>query len=383
MKVFVTGCFDLIHSGHIAFLEEAAGYGDLYVGIGSDKTIVNLKGRYPIYGQAERKYILNSIKYVKECNINSGYGLMDFEDDIKKINPDIFIVNEDGNSKLKEEFCKSHNIEYKILKRTPHNGLPPISTTSTINKNICEIPYRIDLAGGWLDQPGLHFTYPGKVIVASLEPIMEFNERSGMATSTRNAAIKYYGNKLPNNDCMTNAEALFKLENEPGLGYVSGTQDALGICFPGLTRHHYDMHSQWWPVMYDINTLEDTLEWVENHIQLIPLWPRENNINIYDRQDITKKKVKALSEASDLCWEAIMNKDVDLLAKSLTDTFNAQVNIFPNTTNSKINKAIQSYKNILGYKLTGAGAGGYIIAVVEEPQDEYISIKIRRGELPY
>ena len=42
-KVFVSGCYDMLHSGHVAFFEEAATYGDLYVGIGSDKTIQELK----------------------------------------------------------------------------------------------------------------------------------------------------------------------------------------------------------------------------------------------------------------------------------------------------------------------------------------------------
>ena len=38
-KVFVSGCYDLLHSGHVAFFAEAAKLGDLYVGIGSDRTI--------------------------------------------------------------------------------------------------------------------------------------------------------------------------------------------------------------------------------------------------------------------------------------------------------------------------------------------------------
>lgn len=57
-KVFVSGCFDLLHSGHVAFLQEAASYGDLYVGIGSDLTIHELKDRCTINSQAERQYLL-------------------------------------------------------------------------------------------------------------------------------------------------------------------------------------------------------------------------------------------------------------------------------------------------------------------------------------
>ena len=60
-KVFVSGCFDMLHSGHIAFLQEAAGYGDLYIGLGSDQTIRDLKGRETINSEDERVYILNAL----------------------------------------------------------------------------------------------------------------------------------------------------------------------------------------------------------------------------------------------------------------------------------------------------------------------------------
>ena len=78
-KVFVSGCYDMLHSGHVAFFEEAATYGDLYVGIGSDKTIQELKARKTINTEDERLYMVKSLKAVKEAWINSGSGLLDFE----------------------------------------------------------------------------------------------------------------------------------------------------------------------------------------------------------------------------------------------------------------------------------------------------------------
>ena len=53
-KVFVTGFFDLLNSGHVSFLKEAARYGDLYVGVGSDSTFRELKGRQPVCSDQER-----------------------------------------------------------------------------------------------------------------------------------------------------------------------------------------------------------------------------------------------------------------------------------------------------------------------------------------
>lgn len=77
-RVFVTGCFDMLHSGHVAFLKEAAEYGDVYVGIGSDETVGRLKGRYPINNQDERKFMLEALRCITRCTINKGSGIMDF-----------------------------------------------------------------------------------------------------------------------------------------------------------------------------------------------------------------------------------------------------------------------------------------------------------------
>ena len=86
-KVFVSGCFDLLHSGHIAFLKSAAEKGDLYVALGSDKTIFELKNKKPIYNEGEREYILNELSCVKKAFVSKGSGILDFEkENLEKIN---------------------------------------------------------------------------------------------------------------------------------------------------------------------------------------------------------------------------------------------------------------------------------------------------------
>lgn len=50
-KVFVSGCYDLLHSGHVEFFRQAAEYGDLYVGIGSDETILHYKNHKTLYNE--------------------------------------------------------------------------------------------------------------------------------------------------------------------------------------------------------------------------------------------------------------------------------------------------------------------------------------------
>ena len=104
-KVFVSGCYDMLHSGHVAFLEEAARLGDLYVGLGSDETIWGLKGRKTINNNAERLYMVKALRCVKDAWINSGNGIMDLEKEVIELKPDYFFVNTDGYTPAKKQFC--------------------------------------------------------------------------------------------------------------------------------------------------------------------------------------------------------------------------------------------------------------------------------------
>ena len=128
-KVFVSGCYDLLHSGHVAFFKSAAAYGYLYVGIGSDKTVSELKNRAPVNDEAERLYMVKAIRYVTDAWINSGGGMLDFVSELKSLKPDIFVVNSDGHRQDKEDLCRDLGIEYIVLNRAPDDLLQPRSTT--------------------------------------------------------------------------------------------------------------------------------------------------------------------------------------------------------------------------------------------------------------
>jgi len=124
-RVIVTGCFDWLHSGHIRFFEEGAARGDLYVDVGSDENIRLLKGKnHPLFPQAERLYLVGSVRHVSQAFIGSGYGWMDAAPEIGRIKPAIYLVNEDGDRPEKRAFCEERNIRYVVLQRLPKEGLP-------------------------------------------------------------------------------------------------------------------------------------------------------------------------------------------------------------------------------------------------------------------
>jgi cytidyltransferase-like protein len=374
-KVFVSGCFDLLHSGHIAFLKEASRFGKVYVSIGSDSTIYDLKGRYPVNSQEERRYMLEAVKYVHECRIGQGEGIMDFEQDFLQIKPDIFVVNEDGDSFRKKDLCKAHQTEYKVLKRIPEKDLPARSTTALRKET--EFPYRIDLSGGWLDQPYVSKYGSGPVVVFSIEPTIEFNLRSGMATSSRNKALEVWGGKVPNGDAVKNAQILFALENFPGKEEISGSQDHLGLLLPGINYLYYS--GEYWPSRIDSMHEEEVLHFLEDAIYMVPLSPRSSGYSVLENTQISEEAVKDLASASESVWESLKEKSIQKLGAAVRQSFEAQIRMFPNMIEPEISKVINNYRDTaLGYKLSGAGGGGYLILISDQEVPGAIRVKIRR-----
>lgn len=378
-KVFVSGCYDMLHSGHVAFFKSAAQYGDLYVGIGSDRTIEAYKNRKTVYSESERLYMVKAIRYVKDAYINPGSGIMDFVDTVELVRPDIFVVNTDGGSDEKRCFCQERGIEYIELERIPEAGLDARSTTSLRKGTRSQLPYRIDLAGTWIDQPYVSVYHPGWAITISIEPTEEFMERGGMSTSTRNAARKIWPYELPEYNEEMLARLLFCFENDPeSKGHVSGAQDAIGICMPGLTRHYYD--GRYWPSKIESCNDETVLSWLERHLCLVPMFPRRPGTSVVEGKDIRPEKVKALADAAEQCWGALLRCDLEAAAKAYRDSFKAQVALFPAMMQPGVQEYIDACraKGALAWKMCGAGGGGYLALLVKELPEGAIPVKIRR-----
>lgn len=387
-KVFVSGCYDLLHSGHVEFFRQASEYGDLYVGIGSDRTILNYKNHKTLYSEQERLFMVKAIRYVKDAFINEGDGILDFVPTLDIVKPDILLVNRDGDTESKRQLCKERGMEYVVLERIPHEGLAGRSSTD-LKAQTCQLPTRLDLAGTWIDQPYVSCYAPGWAITISLQPTFEIRERCGLSTSTRNQMKRIWPIRLPDMDPEMLARLVFCFENHPERedGIISGAQDAIGICVPGLCRHHYDNH--FWPDAIETCEDERVLSWLEQHLVMIPMPPRQPDCNVLEGKDITKEKVLNLTQAAERCWQAILSCDLEDFAAAYRDSFNAQTALFPAMIQGPVQSYIEQYSalpEVLSWKMPGAGGGGYLALVVTDAESfsashaDAIKLVIRRAE---
>jgi cytidyltransferase-like protein len=373
-KVLVSGCFDLLHSGHIAFFKTAATHGRLYVCVGTDDNLVLLKNKKPFFSQDERLYIVRSIRYVYDAFLASGKGMLDFEPDLIRIKPDVFIVNADGHTAEKERLCKEAGVEYMVLDRIPEEGFA--ARSSSESKRALRFPFRLCLAGGWIDQPWVSKIYPGSVVVTQIWPTIDFNDRSGLATSSRQIGIKIWGDKYPDGDSEENAKILFGAENPPGKEYVSGSQDHLGLLLPGINCLYYN--GGHWPEKIKSSTDKDICDWLSGVIHLVPLEPRPYGYDPLKEMHLDKPFIRQLGEAGEKCWDNIMNKNIIGLGNALTETFISWSKILPLTVPGFIMREMETkyLKNFPGAVTSGAG-GGYVIVVSEKEVNGSVKIKVK------
>ena len=259
-------------------------------------------------------------------------------------------------------------------------------TDTKITDAIGDFPYRIQLAGGWIDQPfvsQLNPHPPGSMVVVSLEPSFHLMDRAGMATGSRKIALQMWNGRLPAGDPAKLVEELYTEENR-GKAEPSGTQDMIGLIYPGVSRLDYDYHHRGgvFPKHIESNKTPGIAHWLESVINLLPVFPRPDGYNPLGVRSLDPEWVEKLSQSGKDCYEAILAKDIESLGASLNLTMKCWQTLLPHTVSHPTIKmdmiALLHYyqSKYPGAMYSGCG-GGYLIVASQEPVPGSCRVNVR------
>lgn len=257
-----------------------------------------------------------------------------------------------------------------------------------ISSIIGEMPYRLALAGGWIDQPFASYhnpTPPGSMVVVSLSPTSRFMERSGLASSTRKVAMRLWGSRLPQGDPRTLMRTLYEAENN-GKAEPSGSQDMAGLIYPGITRLDYDCGCEggYFPAYVENNTDPETARWLEDHLYLLPVNQRPDGYNPLGIKNLDQEWIRRLGQSGKDCFDAILTRDIGRLGDSMNECMRCWEAILPGTvrhptlTLDLMALWCAYQERYPGAMYSGCG-GGYLIVAAETPVPGALKINIRMG----
>lgn len=257
---------------------------------------------------------------------------------------------------------------------------------SPVARLIGSIPNRIQLAGGWIDQPFVsqhNPRPPGSMVVVQIEPDFRPMDRSGVASGTRAVAMKLWKGRLPDRPRADLVRELYEAENkckaEP-----SGSQDMIGLVYPGVNRLDYDykVHGGVFPSHIESCNSPKVARWLEKVLHLIAVEPRPDGYSPLGIKNLDPSWVARLGKSGDDCYEAIVNQNVKALGVALNLNMKCWEKLLPDVVRHPLLR-VDLMPLLKAYQLEYAGAmysgcgGGYLIVVSKEPVPGSFRVKIR------
>jgi hypothetical protein len=261
----------------------------------------------------------------------------------------------------------------------------------TVNDLVGALPYRLALAGGWIDQPFVSSSNPGapgSMVVVAVEPRFRFMDACGMGTSTRKVAQKLWGGILPSRPPAELVRELYAEENR-GRADPSGSQDMVGLVYPGVTRIDYDAACEGgiFPARVESNFDPGVALWIAERIKILPVAPRPAGYSPLDIRHIEPGWVKRLGDSGRACFDSIVTRDLSGLQASMNECMCCWEALLPGTVRHKTISV--DLKGILaanqgeygGAMYSGCG-GGYLYVATERqvPGSFQITVRLGSGE---
>jgi len=283
----------------------------------------------------------------------------------------------------REGYVSACCVRYEQSRQASGEGLSGRNSIASIVGNI---PHRMALAGGWIDQPFVsrhNPSPPGSMVVVSLEPNLWLMDRCGMASGTRKVASELWGGGVPDRPPVELVRELYRAENKDK-AEPSGSQDMIGLLYPGVSRLDYDagFEGGYFPEHIESNCDRHTARWLEEVIHLVPIGQRPEGYNPLGVKNLDPQWIRQLGQTCKDCFDAIVANDIGGLAASMNHSMRCWEAILPQTMKHptlQIDlKRILSYyqQRYAGAMYSGCG-GGYAIVASEEPVPGALKVKVK------
>jgi hypothetical protein len=258
--------------------------------------------------------------------------------------------------------------------------------TTPLAPIIGRIPYRLALAGGWIDQPfvsRLNPTPPGSMVVVAIEPTFRAMDRAGLATGTRHIALKHWAGRLPRRDPAALVRELYDAENA-GKAEPSGSQDMIGLIYPGVNRLDYDFTANGGVFPSHIESLHSrrVARWLERVIHVLPVCPRPVGYNPLGRKRLDSRWIARLGRSGQDCFDAVRRLDLAGLGASMNECMKCWAALLPDVVEHPsltvdLKALLRAYQSRYpGAMYSGCG-GGYLFVASNEPVPGAFQVKVR------
>lgn len=255
-----------------------------------------------------------------------------------------------------------------------------------LTRVIGAIPNRMALAGGWIDQPFVsrhNPAPPGSMVVVALEPTFRCMDRAGMASGTRAIALKLWGGALPERDPADLVKELYAEENR-GKAEPSGSQDMIGLIYPGVNRLDFDFEYEGgvFPRHIESNNDPAVARWLEETIHVVPVAQRPEGYNPLGIKNLDREWIRRLGQSGKDCYAAILARDTRGLGASMNECMKCWEAILPHTVRHPT-VAVDLAGLLAYYQSQYAGAmysgcgGGYLFVVSQTPVPGAFRVNVR------
>ena len=149
------------------------------------------------------------------------------------------------------------------------------------------------------------------MVVVGLEPTFRVMDRSGCASGTRSVAMKLWKGRLPARPASQLVRELYEAENR-GKPEPSGSQDMIGLIYPGISRLDYDFACSGGIFPSQIESLNSPTiaRWLEQILYLLPIEPRPEGYHPLGEKNLDPKWISRLGRTGKDCFDAIDRKSV-------------------------------------------------------------------------